>query len=54
MQSVYFQLDNEEEAVQRALTTPTKLTAWFVLNASGEHASTVPVHRHSPSFFFRQ
>ena len=49
MQSVYFQLDNEEEAVQRALTTPTKLTAWFVLNASSEHArqylyTDIPLH----------
>ena len=49
MQSVYFQLDNEEEAVQRALTTPTKLTAWFFLNASSEHArqylyTDIPLH----------
>ena len=53
MQSVYFQLDNEEEAVQRALTTPTKLTAWFVLNASSEHArqylyTDMPLHFSSP------
>ena len=27
-----------KKVVQRALTTPTKLTAWFVLNASSEHA----------------
>ena len=49
MQYVYFQLGNEEEAVQRALTTATKLTAWFVLNASSEHArqylyTDIPLH----------
>ena len=34
---------------KRALTTPTKLTAWFVLNASSEHArqylyTDIPLH----------
>jgi len=33
-QLVYFQADSENEAVQRALTRQTHLTAWFKLNAT--------------------
>ena len=38
MQSVFFKPGEEDEALEAAMEKETKLTAWFTLNSSDEHA----------------